>query len=244
MVVLIQLVHAEAGRRVVQASAMERERCVAVALGEAATAEDAEDRARRRLADLLNSEPVARPAKPPAEGTASEVRRPAPRVPHTEPETLEESPEPDPGPDPDPEDWSSELANLELQLRRLGWDRDQESLYLQRAFGHGSRSRLTRYGDLLAYLRALESLAAGSDPQSCSVPLRRADLLQQSDQLLHQLGWDASRGRQLLESRFGKSSRQQLMDSQLLEFNMVLEGELLTHGTVLSGALSSNAAAD
>jgi hypothetical protein len=127
----------------------------------------------------------------------------------------------------DPEDWSAELANLELQLRRLGWSREQESTYLLRAFGHGSRARLTRYSDLVSYLRALEGFSPGDDPASCPVPLRRADLLSQCDQLLRSLHWDASRGRQLLESRFDRSSRQQLSDAQLLEFNMLLEGELL-----------------
>jgi len=51
---------------------------------------------------------------------------------------------------PDPEDWSDELAALEVQLQRLGWQREQESIYLQRAYGHPSRSRLTSYGDLVA----------------------------------------------------------------------------------------------
>ncbi len=247
MVVLIQLVHAEAGRRVVLASAMEQDRCIAAALGEAGTAEAAEERARSRLAAVVNPEqPLQQPSintdnrsssdaratsatarpeatpRPAMAETAGTVHRSAP----TKPE-IELSPSGDHlEPEPDPEDWSGELANLELQLRRLGWDRDQEATYLQRAFGHGSRARLTRYGDLLAYLRALENLTPGSDPQSCAVPLRRSDLLLQSDQLLGQLGWDASRGRQLLESRFSRSSRQQLNDNQLLEFNMLLESEL------------------
>ena len=128
----------------------------------------------------------------------------------------------------DPEDWSDELAALELQLQRLGWQRDQESIYLQRAFGHPSRSRLTSYGDLVAYLAAVRQLRAPADPASVAVPLRRADLLVQSDQLLAQLGWDAARGREALEKHFECSSRQQLNDGDLLRFNMILEGELIT----------------
>ena len=130
-------------------------------------------------------------------------------------------------PSMDPEDWSAELASLELQLKRLNWGRDQEATYLLRAFGHGSRARLTRYSDLTAYLRGLEALGPGADPASCPMPLKRADLLSQCDALLAQLGWDAARGRELLESQFGRSSRQQMTDAQLLEFNMLLESELL-----------------
>ena len=128
----------------------------------------------------------------------------------------------------DPEDWSDELAALDIQLQRLGWQRDQEAIYLQRAFGHPSRSRLTSYGDLVAYLAAVRPLQAPADPASVAVPLRRVDLLAISDQLLTQLGWDAARGRQALEHHFERSSRQQLNDDDLLRFNMILEGELIT----------------
>jgi hypothetical protein len=134
-------------------------------------------------------------------------------------------------PAPDPEDWSEELAELDVQLQRLGWDRSQESTYLQRVFGHPSRNRLTAYADLVAYLRTLRSLNQGSQPDTAPVPLRRRDLLAQSDELLASLGWDAGRGRDLLERQFRLTSRQQLSDEQLLEFNMLLEGELMTVGS-------------
>ena len=128
----------------------------------------------------------------------------------------------------DPEDWSDELAALDIQLQRLGWQRDQESIYLQRAFGHPSRSRLTSYGDLVAYLAAVRQLQAPADPTSVAVPLRRVDLQAQSDELLAQLGWDEARGREVLEAHFQRSSRQQLNDEDLLRFNMILEGEVIT----------------
>jgi hypothetical protein len=130
-------------------------------------------------------------------------------------------------PSQDPEDWSEELAELDVQLKRLNWDRNQEGSYLQRAFGHPSRNRLTAYADLVSYLRSLRLLSAGADPHSAPVPLRRRDLLQQSDQLLQSLQWDAQRGRQLLEAQFQLSSRQQLNDEQLLQFNMLLEEALM-----------------
>jgi len=237
MRVQIQLVHAEAGRRVVLASAHDAQLCLASALGEASSAEEAEDRARSRLAQQLNTPergrmpappgpaPVPAPTSKPAAPVVSS--NPGPQLP-LQVSAPSDAPEQEHEPPQDPDDWSSELASLELQLRRIGWDRDQEASYLQRAFGHGSRARLTRYSDLVAYLRALEALGSNADPASCPVPLRRADLLQQSDQLLRQLGWDAARGKALLESRFQRSSRQQLNDSQLLAFNMELEGELIS----------------
>jgi hypothetical protein len=116
---------------------------------------------------------------------------------------------------------------LDLELRRLGWNRDQEGEYLQRAFGHPSRSRLTSYGDLSGYLTALEGLAAGATAATAPVPLRRRDLLAQCDELLERLGWNGEQGRAFLESQLGAASRQQLSDIHLLQFNMLLESELL-----------------
>lgn len=144
----------------------------------------------------------------------------------------------DPGEEPpaDPEDWSQELTAVDLQLRRLGWTREQEGTYLQRVFGHPSRSRLTRYGDLRAYLMALEGLEPGRDPAAAAVPLRRSELLAQGDALLAQLGWSAEEGRALLERELQRISRQQLSDVQLLQFNMLLESELLAVGAPVGAA--------
>lgn len=291
-----RLVHAEPGTRVVEVSAHQQGRRLASALGEAASAEAAEDRAIERLSQrlgaALSSEPWPAPealekaprpksktgnraapansspaaaanssltTAPSASGSAGEptpkqapealgnsrqVIRSAAGSTSSEP-AAESGPVAEAGPtaatdflvDPasakpvaeepaaDPEDWSSELAQLELELKRLGWQREQESSYLERAFGHPSRSRLTTYADLLAYLQALAGLEPGSDPANAAIPLRRRDLLLQCDQLMSQLNWDAGKGREYLEQQFNLNSRQQLSDSQLLHFNMLLESE-------------------
>lgn len=128
-----------------------------------------------------------------------------------------------PEPPMDPEDWSQELVQLDLQLQRLGWGREQEGIYLERAFGHPSRSRLTRWADLTAFLRALEGLSPPADPATAPVPLQRRDLLATGDTLLERLGWDGGTARRFLAQALGASSRQQLDDAQLLQFNMLLE---------------------
>jgi hypothetical protein len=132
----------------------------------------------------------------------------------------------------DPEDWSQELVQIDLQLQRLGWSREQESIFLERAFGHPSRSRLTRWVDLTAFLRALEDLTPPADPALAPVPLLRRDLLAQCDTLLERLAWDTGTARSFLERHLAVSSRQQLSDSQLLEFNMLLEEAWLAAGAV------------
>jgi hypothetical protein len=278
----VRLVHAEPGRRVVEASAWRDGSCLGRCLGEAADAEAAEDRAIQRLQQRLTT---AQPgelqagAATPRPAVPAPVRRSPAAVPHraapspqeqdlrhrngepessspaaqallfsTEPErSVPAAPPPAPAPavagqkeeaQPDPDDWSDELAELDVQLKRLAWDRSQESIYLQRAFGHPSRNRLTTYADLLAYLRALRGLHNGSDPGQAPIPLRRRDLLSQCDQLLTSLRWDASQGRQLLEGHFQLASRQQLSDEQLLQFNMLLEEQLISAGSAAATAAS------
>jgi hypothetical protein len=112
-------------------------------------------------------------------------------------------------------------------MRRLGWDREREATYLQRCFGHPSRDRITVYADLMSYLQMVEGFEPGCDPASAPVPLRRSDLLRQCDLLLQQLGWDGRRGRSFLEQHLAVASRQQLRDTDLLRFNMLLEEETL-----------------
>ena len=266
----VQLVHAEAGARVVLVSAWEGGDCLGSALGEASDAELAQDRAQERLRlQLGRGASVASPADADAQGpparssqaSAPALRRRSPPGPEatarppgpSEPEASAPAParpdpvlaadqgpaaevraqalDPGPGlsgePSPDPEDWSDDLARIDLEVQRLGWDRSQEATYLQRAFGHPSRSRLTRYGDLVAYLQALAQLASGADPGLVPLPLRRRDLLEQCDELLARLGWDPDQGRLFLEVHFQCSSRQHLSDPQLLQFNMLLEEQLI-----------------
>jgi hypothetical protein len=239
MVFEARLVHAETGRRVVEVSAWRRRECLGRRLGEAEEAEAAEDRALARLQAFLANQPAqapmpSRPAPRLVASTSASTSastQPAssdaalPGPPVIEPEAglptngaaLESPAEPD--------DWSEELAEVDVQLQRLGWDRNLEGRYLERAFGHPSRSRLTAYADLLGYLKVLRSLPQGSTPEQAAVPLRRRDLLIQCDALIARLGWDAAQGRMLLEREFGQSSRQQLSDEDLLKFNMVLETE-------------------
>ena len=250
----VRLVHAESGNRVVEVRALRGSTPLGSALGEADNAEEAEQRALDRLLSRLgpleeppaSNTPIPADTSPPAPVTTPAAEAPAsgqgtrlPSAPVLRPATNS-PPRAGPGtttpaapppaaaaPPADPEDWSSELARLDLELRRLGWSREQEGEYLQRAFSHPSRSRITSYTDLKSYLDILEGLPPGAEPASSPVPLRRRDLLVQSDQLLVALGWKGEQARQFLEQQLGASSRQQLNDSKLLHFNMLLEGELL-----------------
>jgi len=252
-----RLVHGEPGRRVVEVSGWRGGQCLGRCLGEAEDAETAEERAIARLSQRLAAlqDTTERAASQPrqalirhseeeaneaaSEQTSPQKTAPAPApVPAALPQQPQQPQLPQLPVEPaaDPDDWSEELAELDVQLQRLGWDRSQESIYLQRAFGHPSRNRLTAFADLAAYLRAVRVLSPGSSPESAAIPLRRSELLSQCEQLLASLGWDAGRGRQFLEQHFQLASRQQLGDEQLLRFNMLLEEQLIGFGSAPAAA--------
>ncbi len=76
---------------------------------------------------------------------------------------LESPPAPSPldtTPNPAPlvEDWGESLAQLDVEVRRLGWTPQQEADYLQAHYGHPSRDYVTEYSELLDLIQALKAI--------------------------------------------------------------------------------------
>ena len=59
-------------------------------------------------------------------------------------------------------------------------------------------------------------------PQS---PVDLSDIIAQTDVELRRLGWTSTQGREYLEQTYGKRSRQQLSDEELLAFLLYLESQ-------------------
>lgn len=236
-----QLCHHDDQRCIVRVEAFDGTTSLGSALGEAPTATEAEDHAIARLLQRLeprsaapvsnkeivrlsnqeagriasNAKPVSEPQKP------QPIEPIQPSVDEAAAGAVNEAPT-------DPDDWSEELTAIDLELQRIGWDRGNESIYLERAFGHSSRHRLTRFSDLVAYLKRLRELPAVSDARTAAIPLRRSDLLSQCDEILKRLNWSQRQAKEFLQSQFQAGSRQQLSDEQLLSFNMLLEEQLIS----------------
>ena len=197
---------------------------------EAVTRDARTEPIRRRQPETSSEAPSPQSTGDPERSTdqgPQQVAQPAGEL--TEPPTPVERPErsvPSEAPT-DPEDRSDELAAIELEVRRIGWTREDERSYLERAFGLGSRHRLTRYSDLVAYLKRLKALEPGTPVQAAPVPLRRTDLIAQGDEMLKTLNWSSQQARQFLQSQLSAQSRQALSDEQLLAFNMLLENQLV-----------------
>ena len=247
MQIRVELCHVDTLRCIVRVEAWLNSSVQGSALGEAATAEEAEERALRRLNSRLGT--TERPQQPlnSSRPEAPQVEEPNPKQVGVERPRKIDQPQHSPAPLPpdthqvqaipadnapsetptDPDDWSDELTAIDMEIRRIGWSREQEQEYLTRAFALGSRHKLTRYADLVAYLRQLKLIQANDDASTAPAPIRRGDLLQQGDAMLKQLGWSSDQARTFLQQQLGASSRQQLSDEQLLQFNMLLEEQTL-----------------
>ena len=247
MQIRTELCHVDTLRCIVRVEAWLDGSLQGSALGEAASAEEAEERALQRLNSRLgsteglqqplnsvrpealvdepnpNQVPLERPRKIDQTQPSSAPLPPAThQIPVT---TADNAPSETPT---DPDDWSDELTAIDMEIRRIGWSREQEQEYLTRAFGLGSRHKLTRYADLVAYLRQLKLIQANDDASTAPAPIRRGELLQQGDAMLKQLGWSSDKARTFLQQQLGATSRQQLSDEQLLQFNMLLEEQTLS----------------
>ena len=250
MQTMAELCHIDTLRCVVRVELWVKKQLIGSSLGEAATAEEAEDRARARLRSRWSDEENGSstyaeavdtgdpPAMPRSDDEPAETTSADPQLKPDQLVDREASPDPmttsqarsqaHPSETPaDPEDWSEELTAIDLEIKRIGWSRDQEQSYLTRAFGHGRRHKLTRYADLVGYLRQLRLMQDGETPDQAPVPIRRGDLIQQGDQMLNMLKWTSEEARSFLQKQMNASSRQQLSDEQLLKFNMLLEEKII-----------------
>ncbi|MBD1995797.1 hypothetical protein H6G00_04035 [Leptolyngbya sp. FACHB-541] len=81
-------------------------------------------------------------------------------------------------------------------------------------------SRAKKNGKTSAELKPVEPLAPLLDQ-----PFDNSDVIAQTDVELRRLGWGREQGRKHLEQTYGKRSRQQLTDAELLDFLHYLESQ-------------------
>ena len=146
MQIRAELCHVDTLRCIVRVEAWQDDALQGSALGEAATAEEAEERALQRLNTRLEAPgrpqlkqqaarpeakandqdtkpvPVERPKKIDQSGLSSASAPPPPASQQLPVAAVEDAPSETPT---DPDDWSDELTAIDLEIRRIGWSREQ-----------------------------------------------------------------------------------------------------------------------
>ncbi len=254
----VKICFIDSTRCIVRVTGFDGELSLGSSLGEAASAEQAEDSARQRLIERIKgyeqshetktreTESKNQPEKKEASRlTAQELskkRNLSERNPQTthqiqEKEATKANQETNEAPT-DPEDWSEELTAIDMQLKRIGWNRDKEQIFLERAYGHGSRHKLTKYSDIVSFLSQLTKFEKGVNADIAPIPHKgvnadiapiphkRGNLILEGDTIIQKLGWKKEDAKEFLQKKFDETSRQKLSDEQLIKFNQLIKNQL------------------
>ena len=116
----------------------------------------------------------------------------------------------------DPTDWSKELAEIDIEIKKLNWTRDEESLFIKKLFGYSNRQNITKYKELISYLEKLREL----NKQTINTLANNSNesLISESDKILNELSWDYTKGREYLQNEFNVSTRKDLTHDKLMLF--------------------------
>ena len=116
----------------------------------------------------------------------------------------------------EPSDWSNILASIDSEIERLNWSRVEENNYLEQNLGYKNRNKITRYKDIISYLKLLKKIdCLDQSKQLNSIII---SLIAESDNILKDLSWDNKQGREYLLKEFNVSTRFDLDEKQLLKF--------------------------
>ncbi len=129
-------------------------------------------------------------------------------------------------PNNEPEDWSNILSLIDIEIKRIGWNRDQENQFIIRILNSKDRSRITKYKDISRLLDLLTHISPGTKPDLAIVKSKKEILIEHSNEILAQLNWDQDKGRDYLNEKMNVISRFELTEEQLSEFNGLLEEAL------------------
>ena len=231
-----KLCHIDSSRVVVQVKLWDNDTLLGSALGEGITAEIAEDRALDRAMQVIKRE--LKPKTPESsvkqkvEGNnykSDATITPAKRIDKRDIKIKNDTSKyiskdisnDEPNISADPEDWSSELASIDIEIQRLGWNRSQEDMYIQKTFGHKSRNRITKYDEMKSLLTQLKSIDNKSQTNS-DLNLERNKLIRNSDLAIERLGWKSIIAQEFLIENLNVSSRNNLNNEQLIAFTELL----------------------
>ena len=115
-----------------------------------------------------------------------------------------------------PIDWSNELAEIDSEIKRLKWTRDDEVKFLEKHFGYNNRTKITSYKEIIKYLNILKNIDNNLRKNMNSGKLYT--LIEESDNILNELHWDHNQGREFLHKEFKVSTRKELNEKQLVSF--------------------------
>ena len=200
-----KLCHLSENKAIVQVNGWVNDKSVGSALAEGSTVELAEDKAISRLNERINSinddEEIKKINIPRQINNQIKVVSPKEEDLETEKEIEE------------PADWSNELTAIDSEIVRLNWSREDEVRFLEENLGYNNRNKITKYNELIDYLKMLKKISHLNSTKS-----KIKTLIKESDFILKELSWDHKKGREYLKNEYNVSTRKELDEKQLISF--------------------------
>tara|TARA_Y100001968_G_C19356756_1_gene717595 strand:- start:620 stop:1288 length:669 start_codon:yes stop_codon:yes gene_type:complete len=116
----------------------------------------------------------------------------------------------------EPNDWSNELTEIDSEIDRLKWSREDEINFLEKNLGYNNRNKITKYNEIVNYLSILKKIDNNNSSISNKIDL--TSMIEESDKILRDLSWDTKKGREYLQKEFNVSTRKELDENQLITF--------------------------
>ena len=203
-----KLVHLSENKAIVQVNGWLNEKNVGSTLAEGTTVEEAEDNAISRLKKRTNIINYKEEQKE-SDNEKKVINQSNVELPKSKKlETLSLNQE--------PSDWSRELTAIDLEIKRLNWNRDDEIKFIKKNLGYNNRNKITKYNEIVNYLNILKEIENSSKSNSNGSNIET--MIEESDVILRELSWDNKQGREFLEKEFNVSTRKELSHAELTSF--------------------------
>lgn len=241
---IADLVSTHEGKYVVRAAVVQKGETLATGLAASVDVQIAEDKARDRAIALLgitpNTQPTsATPSSPPPAPSKLSEPTPAPSTPAITttvpqpgaPVTPQTAPAAQPAPDqPAPEQPAPEQTTLLAPEPEADFQITPDDVpppSPEEDFGPpiDAITESTAEGVDSAPAKSSVAAIAMENLSASSSPVDLSDVIAQTDVELTRLGWTSAQGREYLENTYGKRSRQQLTDEELMSFLLYLEDQ-------------------
>ena len=121
------------------------------------------------------------------------------------------------------DDWSEDLTNLDLELKRIGWAKEEESILLMQLFGYNNRIKLTSHRDLILLINILKEIQPATNINHVEAHYNLDKLIAENNLILSSLGWDHEKARNYLQEYMGVLSRKELTIKNMIYFNNQLK---------------------
>ncbi|AAQ00044.1 MULTISPECIES: hypothetical protein [Prochlorococcus] len=125
-----------------------------------------------------------------------------------------------------PNDWSEEISKIDIEIERLGWNKEDENEFMKITIGQSNRNRIKSYEDILFFIELLQKMKKGEDMKNININYLKEKLISESNDILRSLNWSNETAREYFVDKFKVNSRSELGIYELLKFVSMLGKEL------------------